>query len=186
VVDAELPSVAALEPATWWTRGRAAIIDALLFFAALLAPVILAAIGFVVAWEEADDAYSFTVASVLVIAVGILLVVAVFVWGGWLFGYRQGVTGTTPGKRRLRIRLVDVDSGEPPGGAKGVGRWLVPGLVGGLQGVGNVIQLIDILWPLWDPRNQRIIDKVMRTRVVVGLPPGGTDGGPELPTSPIS
>ena len=39
--------------------------------------------------------------------------VAVVVWAGWLFGYRQGVTGTTPGKRRLGIRLIDIETGEP-------------------------------------------------------------------------
>jgi len=175
-----------LEAARWWTRGKAAIIDMLLFFGALVVPAGVGVVAAVSAWDEAAGEFSFAGGEVGLLLIGILAGVGVFVWGGWLFGYRQGVTGTTPGKRRLRIRLVDVDSGEPPGGAKGVGRWLVPGLIGGIQGFGNVLQLIDILWPLWDPRNQRVIDKVMRTRVVVGLPPGGTDGGPELPTSPIS
>ena len=186
MTDAESQPESTLEAATWWTRGKAAIIDALLFFAALIVPVILATIGFVVAWDESWDKFDFTVASVPAVIVGLLLVAGVFIWGGWLFGYRQGVTGTTPGKRRLRIRLVDVKSGEAPGGAKGVGRWLVPGLSGGIQGVGYVIQLIDYLWPLWDGKNQRLIDKVLKTRVVVGLPTDGSDDGPEPPVSPIS
>ena len=67
-----------------------------------------------------------------------------------------------------------------------MGRWLVPGLIGGIQGVGYVIQLIDYLWPLWDGKNQRLIDKVLKTRVVVGLPTDGSDDGPEPPVSPIS
>ncbi len=96
--------------------------------------------------------------------------VGVVVWAGWLFGYRQGVTGTTPGKRRMGIHLVDAASGEAPGGAKGVGRWLVPGLVGGIQGIGNIVQLIDYLWPLWDAKKQRLTDKAFGTRVVVGAP----------------
>ncbi len=183
--DAETQPTPDLVAATWWTRGKAAIIDALIFFAALFAPIILAAAGFVVAWDDPRDEFDFSAASVLLIAVGLLLVAAVFVWGGWLFGYRQGVTGTTPGKRRLKISLVDVDSGEAPGGAKGVGRWLVPGLIGGIQGFGNVIQLIDYLWPLWDSKKQRLADKVFRTRVVVGLASDGDDG-PEPPASPIS
>ena len=186
MTDAYLDPVSDLESATWWTRAKAAIIDALLFFGALLVPVLLVVVAVVTAWDEAavsrDPA---TGAIVGLLVVGIISGVGVFVWGGWLFGYRQGVTGTTPGKRRLRIRLVDVASGAAPGGAKGVGRWLVPGLVGGIQGIGNILQLIDILWPLWDSRNQRLIDKVFRTRVVVGA--GATKSTDDwMPSSPIS
>jgi hypothetical protein len=66
-----------------------------------------------------------------------------------------------------------------------VGRWLVPGLVGGIQGIGNILQLLDYLWPLWDSRNQRLTDKVFRTRVVVGATATqSTDDW--MPSSPIS
>ena len=44
----------------------------------------------------------------------------------------------------------------------------------------------DSLWPLWDSKNQRLIDKVFRTRVMVGLPIAEASDGPELPASPIS
>ena len=186
MTDAVHPTESALEAAAWWTRGKAAIVDALIFFAALIAPMVLTIIGFVVAWDENRDEFDFTAASVLVVIVGLGLAVVVVVWGGWLFGYRQGITGLTPGKRRLRIRLVDADTDEVPGGAKGVGRWLVPFLIGFVQGFGTVIQLIDILWPLWDSKNQRLIDKVLKTRVVVGQPSDGTDDGPAPPVSPIS
>ena len=40
MTDADLDPVSDLESATWWTRGKAAIIDALLFFGALLVPVL--------------------------------------------------------------------------------------------------------------------------------------------------
>jgi uncharacterized RDD family membrane protein YckC len=153
--------------ARWWTRAWAALIDIVLFLAALVVPAVIVVVGIALCWDEPSDELVADGTGILLIVVGGLLGLGAFVWGGWLFGYRQGVTGTTPGKRRLGIRLVDVDTGEPPGGAKGVGRWLVPGLVGGVQGVGNVVQLVDYLWPLWDDRNQRLIDKVLRTRVVV-------------------
>ena len=185
MTDADLDPVSDLESATWWTRGKAAIIDALLFFGALLSPVLLVVGAFVAAWDEAAEEFSFTGGSVGLLVVGIISGVGVFVWGGWLFGYRQGVTGSTPGKRRLKIRLVDVTSGEAPGGARGVGRWLVPGLVGGIQAIGNILQLLDYLWPLWDSRNQRLTDKVFRTRVVVGATATqSTDDW--MPSSPIS
>jgi len=30
----------------------------------------------------------------------------------------------------------------------------------------NVFSLIDYLWPLWDDENQRVTDKMFKTRVV--------------------
>ena len=81
---------------------------------------------------------------------------------------------------------MDAESGKVPGGARGVGRWLVPGLIGSVaQGIGNAIQLIDLLWPIWDPKKQRLIDKVFKTRVVLGIPI--SDEGSEVqPNNPIS
>ena len=161
----------ALKAASWWTRGKAALIDALILIAPMLVPVAMTVAGFVVAAErEAHKGLDFTAGTTTLVGLGIVLGVGVLVWAGWLFGYRQGVTGTTPGKRRLGIHLVDAASGEAPGGPKGVGRWLVPGLVGGIQGIGNIVQLIDYLWPLWDPKKQRLTDKAFGTRVVVGTP----------------
>ena len=180
---------AALVAATWWTRGKAAIVDILIFLAVGLAPGAVFFAGFVVAWDErrpgVPEGFSFESSAVLLIVIGGVLILGWLIWGGWLFGYRQGVTGLTPGKRRLGIHLVDGDSGLVPGGAKGVGRWLIPGIVGGVQGIGSALQLIDILWPLWDAKNQRLIDKVFKTRVLVGSP-AVVDDGPPLPESPIS
>ena len=88
---------------------------------------------------------------------------AATVWSCWFFGYRQGITGTTPGKRQQGLRLVDAETVRPPGGARGVGRWLVPGLINTVVGVYSII---DYLWPLWDVRNQRVTDKMFRTLVV--------------------
>jgi len=179
----------ALVAATWWTRGKAAIVDILIFLAVGLAPGAVFFAGFVVAWDErrpgVPEGFSFDSSAVLLIVIGGVLILGWLIWGGWLFGYRQGVTGLTPGKRRLGIHLVDGDSGLVPGGAKGVGRWLIPGIVGGIQGIGSALQLIDILWPLWDAKNQRLIDKVFKTRVLVGSP-AVVDDGPPLPESPIS
>ena len=180
---------AALVAATWWKRGKAAIVDALIFLAVGLVPGAVFLAGFVVAWDEGRPdmpaGFSFDSSAVLLIVNGGILGLGCLIWAGWLFGYRQGVTGLTPGKRRLGIHLVDGDSGLVPGGAKGVGRWLIPLIVGGIQGIGSALQLIDILWPLWDAKNQRLIDKIFKTRVLVGSP-AVVDDGPPLPESPIS
>ena len=171
--------------ASWWTRGKAAIIDLLIFFGVAVVPGAIFIAGFVVAWDEGrpgvPEGFSFDAAAVLLIVIGGILILGWLIWGGWLFGYRQGVTGLTPGKRRLGIHLVDGDSGLVPGGARGVGRWLVPLLVNQFAGV---FLIVDYLWPLWDSENQRLCDKVFKTRVLVGSP-AGVDTGPPLPESPI-
>ena len=174
------------EAASWWTRGKAAIVDFLIFIAACLIPGVLIVTSFVIAYDDFWQEFDFSGGSITLLVLGILLGIVALVWSGWFFGYCQGVSGTTPGKRSQGICLVDAESGKVPGGARGVGRWLVPGLIGSVaQGIGNAIQLIDLLWPIWDPKKQRLIDKVFKTRVVLGIPI--SDEGSEIkPNNPIS
>ena len=173
------------EAASWWTRGKAAIVDFLIFLAVCLIPGVLIVTSFVVAYDDFWEEFDFSGGSSTLLVLGILMGIAALVWSGWFFGYCQGNTGTTPGKRSQGICLVDAESGKVPGGARGVGRWLVPGLVGGITGIGNIIELIDYLWPIWDPKKQRLIDKVFKTRVVLGVPLN--DGASEVePNNPIS
>jgi len=173
------------EAASWWTRGKAAIVDFLIFLAVCLIPGVLIITSFVVAYDDFWEEFDFSGGSTTLLVLGIFMGIAALVWSGWFFGYCQGNTGTTPGKRSQGICLVDAESGKVPGGARGVGRWLVPGLVGGITGIGNIIELIDYLWPIWDPKKQRLIDKVFKTRVVLGVPLN--DGASEVePNNPIS
>ena len=173
------------EAASWWTRGKAAIVDFLIFLAVCLIPGVLIITSFVVAYDDFWEEFDFSGGPTTLLVLGILMGIAALVWSGWFFGYCQGNTGTTPGKRSQGICLVDAESGKVPGGARGVGRWLVPGLVGGITGIGNIIELIDYLWPIWDPKKQRLIDKVFKTRVVLGVPLNGGASGVE-PNNPIS
>ena len=97
-----------------------------------------------------------------------VLIVPVLFFGVWLFGYRQGVTGTTPGKRHAGTRLTKIGTGEAPGGAVGMLRLLVPNLIVVVTGgFGAVYVIIDYLWLLWDDDNQRLTDKMFKTQVVV-------------------
>ena len=76
--------------------------------------------------------------------------------------------GMTLGKQVLKIRVYRED-GQPVGFGLGVlrdfvVRFLLFGLVGffflGLPG------LLDLLWPLWDERNQTLHDKIVSTYVI--------------------
>ena len=174
------------EAASWWTRGKAVIVDFLILIAVFLIPGVLIITSAIVAYDDFWEEFDFSAGSTTLLVLGILLGIVALVWSGWFFGYCQGVSGTTPGKRSQGICLVDAESGKVPGGARGVGRWLVPGLIAtAAQGIGNLIQLIDLLWPIWDPKKQRLIDKVLKTRVVLGVPL--KDGIAEVePNNPIS
>ena len=144
------------ELARWGQRAVALFIDLLLSIGVFLIPTIVLFAGAAAVGD--DDAGSGAVA--VLALVGYL---AATIWSCWFFGYRQGITGTTPGKRQQGLRLVDAETGRPPGGARGVGRWLVPGLINAVVGVYSII---DYLWPVWDVRNQRVTDKMFRTLVV--------------------
>jgi uncharacterized RDD family membrane protein YckC len=101
----------------------------------------------------------FTVSEALATSMSLLLPFA-------YFGYANGELGQTIGKWLLGLAVVDATSGQRVGFARGAGRhltmfvlllaFILPGL-------------IDVLFPLWDPRGQALHDKAMRT-MVVGIP----------------
>ncbi|HKQ05437.1 MAG TPA: RDD family protein [Blastocatellia bacterium] len=71
--------------------------------------------------------------------------------------YLLGKTGSTLGKRWMKIRVLD-PSGQPLGFWKAFARELVKGLIG------NVCFIL-WLWPLWDEQKQGLYDKVFNTHV---------------------
>ena len=151
------------KPAGYGKRVLGAIIDFLIWGAVWAVPVIVFFIGAVAAGNASDKGEPFTGGMEMLLGgIGWLVVT---VWIVWLFGYRQGVTGKTPGKRVAGTRLARIDTGEAPGGGTGVGRILVPGLIN--SATGGVYVIIDYLWPLWDDDKQRVSDKMFKTQVVL-------------------
>ena len=149
-------------PAGYGKRVLGAIIDFLIMGAVLAVPVIVFLIGLVAA-EDAEKKSEPSTGGIEMLLGGIGWLV-VTVWIVWLFGYRQGVTGKTPGKRVAGTRLTRIGTGEAPGGGTGVGRILVPWLI---NTAGGVYLTIDYLWPLWDDHKQRVSDKMFKTQVVL-------------------
>jgi len=72
--------------------------------------------------------------------------------------YLLGKTGSTLGKRWMKIKVLD-QTGQPLGFWKAFARELVKGLVG------NVSCGILWLWPLWDQEKQGLQDKLFSTHV---------------------
>ena len=151
------------KPAGYGKRALGAIIDFLIWGAVLAVPVIVFFIGAVAA-EDAEKKSEPSTGGIEMLLGGIGCLV-VTVWLVWLFGYRQGVTGKTPGKRAAGTRLTRIGTGEAPGGGIGVGRILVPWLIS--SATAGVYVIIDYLWPLWDDHKQRVSDKLFKTQVVL-------------------
>ena len=149
-------------PARYGLRVKAALIDFVIGMAAAAVPIIVFILAIVSIVARDDD----TVTSGEGWAIFFSVIGFLFwlLWAGWFFGYRQGKSGTTPGKRAAGICLVSIKTGVVPGGGTGVGRWLLPHLLNSFAGV---YWIIDLLWPLWDDDNQRLTDKIVSTQVVL-------------------
>ncbi len=74
----------------------------------------------------------------------------------------QGLTGQTVGKKVLGLIVVNEVTGEPLGLLKAVGRFLIPTALNFACGL---YWLIDYAWPLFDSRNQRLTDKMLKLTV---------------------
>jgi len=90
----------------------------------------------------------------------------------YLFGWRMGATGVTPGKQVVGLKIVDANTGELLGSNRGLQRagliWVISsaavfpmfGLIFGL------IALIDVVIALVDERGQRVTDKIVGSMVI--------------------
>jgi uncharacterized RDD family membrane protein YckC len=82
--------------------------------------------------------------------------------GYWLYlGHMEGVTGQTPGKAIMGLRLVN-DRGELIGGGPGIGRKVA-------HVVDSLVCLLGWLLPLVDSKRQTIADKLLQSYVVTGV-----------------
>ncbi len=90
---------------------------------------------------------------VLVLWIGYLALSAAWLY----FGFMEGETGQSPGKRLTGLRVVKMD-GTLLGGGMGIVRKLAHFLDG--------ICFIGYLFPLWDPQKQTFADKILTTVVV--------------------
>jgi uncharacterized RDD family membrane protein YckC len=93
--------------------------------------------------------------------VGILIpAVVVILYGMFLCGSARG---QTLGMMIVRVRVVDANSGGPIGMARALGRGAFEYLMAAIIFIPWVV---DMLFPLWDQRNQTLHDKVTNSVVV--------------------
>jgi uncharacterized RDD family membrane protein YckC len=137
--------------ADYGQRVIAYLIDAVVPFIIMIAALIVGRIFGIV-----SGALGFLIA--------MLGYLAALAYGIWNWVVLQGTTGQSLGKRQQGISLVTEANLQPLGVGMVIVRYLVAGALGsvtcGLYG------LLDILFPLWDPKRQRLTDKILKNAVI--------------------
>lgn len=146
--------------ATWGRRFLAYLIDALCSGGPYLALLLL---GFLIAAAGSNSDGDLGIG-----AIGIIFIGAGYLWalvfGIWNQIVRQGNKGQTIGKSKIGLRLVKDADGQPIGWGMAIVRVLLPSVIGGVTC--GIFSLLDVLWPLWDAQNKRLIDKWFNWSVV--------------------
>ncbi len=78
----------------------------------------------------------------------------------WNLGLKQGKTGSSIGKGIMKFKVVGEETGQPIGFGKSVLRELIYLVAYGLCGI---VWIVAVLFPLWDPKRQSLVDKLVKT-----------------------
>lgn len=100
--------------------------------------------------------------------IGIVLIVVAIFWLPvtiiWNYIIKQGKSGQTFGKARIGIQLIRIETGQPIGAGYAFLRWFLAGLLGSITG--SIFTIIDLIFPAFDDKKQRVLDKMLGTVVV--------------------
>lgn len=155
--------------AEWWKRLVAAIIDGLIIGipSNILGNILFGGM-FVASQPRIDPSTGQLVGGAgffagLLAATGALILANLILSGAYSI-YLHSSRGQTVGKMAMKIKVVDMETGELiPYGRAGI-RWGVQQLLAILTcGIGG---LLDGLWPLWDQKRQALHDKPANTVVI--------------------
>jgi uncharacterized RDD family membrane protein YckC len=156
--------------AGFWIRVGATLLDALI----LLIPLFV--LGFLfglISGAVNGDEIGRNAAAIVVDIIGALVTTAVYAGYTIILISR----GQTIGMRVCGTRCVTEATGQPPDIKQSGLRWLVPQgiaylfqgtLAGFISFILTPVVLLDVLWMLWDPKNQTLHDKVAKTLVIKG------------------
>jgi uncharacterized RDD family membrane protein YckC len=88
-----------------------------------------------------------------------LIALAGFVAAVLYYGFLEGSTGQTIGKRVLGIKVVDARTGMPIGVGRAIGRSFA-------RILSTIVFGLGYLWMLWDPNKQTWHDKIVSSYVI--------------------
>jgi uncharacterized RDD family membrane protein YckC len=143
----------------WATRALASIIDN-------IPVIILVVIGYVIQMvtmeqtcaggEYGMSQYCVSQPSAIGNIVYYLALLAAFAFAIWNNGYKQGITGQSIGKSRMKFKVVSETTRQPIGFGMSVARMFA-------HIVDALPCYIGYLFPLWDAKRQTLADKIMTT-----------------------
>ena len=152
-------------------RLLAYLLDGVVLAAILVLPTMAGMLALLIPYAHAVDAASHGGQADVAVIVGSFLGIFVWILGAQFLGtYLYQVTyqlraGQTVGKRVMKLKVVDAESGAAMAAPAARKRWIIHLLFGFL----GPLTYLDGLWQLWDPQKQTLHDKVART-VVVKVP----------------
>jgi uncharacterized RDD family membrane protein YckC len=149
--------------AEWWKRAVAIIIDSLIL--GIPGYIIIAILGVGFASQAEIDPVTGELEGGAGFFAGFLISALAFAVISVLYFVflNGGEKGQTVGKMVMKIQVRDEATGGAIGYGKGFLRWLVAYLLGALCFIGS---LVDLLFPLWDPKRQCIHDKAVNSLVI--------------------
>lgn len=151
--------------ASWGTRLGGYLIDLVIFIPVLVVLALLFRHAHVLELHLAARRHGTTRRSISLLSF-LLTGVLFLVYATVLVG---GPRGQTVGMMAVRVRAVRDDTRDVVGYGAAFGRSLMEQilrLIGVVSIVLGLPWLLDMLWPLWDARNQTLHDKVAKTVVI--------------------
>ena len=113
------------------------------------------------------------------LSVGLAGVLAL-AYGIWNWGYRQGTTGSSIGKSVMKFKVISEKTGQPIGFGMSILRELIYWVAAVACGI---LWLVAVLFPLWDPKRQTLVDKIIST-ICVPAPQAALNPQPPAPQPP--
>ena len=148
--------------ADWWQRLCAVLVDLFVTWGPTI--LVLTIIDAALVPGSLDPFSNEINSTTRAIAMIVAFALCYFVFFSAYFALSNGSeSGTTLGKRLMRIRVADQYDGTPVGAGRAFLRWV---LLGTFWVFAYLPGLINLLWPLWDPQRQAWHDKLANSVVV--------------------
>jgi uncharacterized RDD family membrane protein YckC len=97
---------------------------------------------------------------VTALVISVLVGLAYLVWN---LGYKQGTTGSSIGKGIMKFKIVSEKTWQPIGFGMSLVREIAYAIASAACGI---LWLVAVLFPLWDPKRQTLVDKLINTVAV--------------------
>lgn len=168
----------------WWRRAGAFMIDSVLVSVASTLVTLPLGLGMGVLSFESDDT---TITAADIGYQGISMGISLVFYALIVALVMAKTNGRSVGKMAAGIRVVREDGEQISFGFALLREVVVKQFLFGILSIATlfIAELLNYLWPLWDPQNRALHDRMVKTRVVrtdrVPVPAGGHPPYPPAP-----